>query len=181
MKTVSRRNTRHLVAVVCLVVCGVWAVTAAPPAASPGKEAAPAGLATARARARLLHTVYAATLDAMHHHYFRRDRAVLPARAMEDIFGEVERETKVKAKWIAVNTKAMSTHHEPDSAFEKEAARVLGDGKAEYEAVEDGVYRRAGAIPLAAGCIGCHVGLFARETKTPRVSGLVISIPLPKK
>ncbi|MFO0926807.1 MAG: DUF3365 domain-containing protein [Gemmataceae bacterium] len=181
MKKVACRITRPLVAIVCLVSCVVWAVNAAPPAAAPGKGAAAAGVEKAREQAKLLHTVYAATLDTMHHHYFRRDRAVVPSRAMEDIFEEVERDYKVKAKWISVNTRAMSTHHEPEGTFEKEAARVLGEGKAEYEAVEDGVYRRAGAIPLAASCIACHVGLFAKETKTPRVSALVISVPLPKK
>jgi len=63
-------------------------------------------VAEAKARAKLLHGVYAATLDALHHHYFRRERAVLPARAMEDIFADVEEDTKIKARWIAVNTPA---------------------------------------------------------------------------
>jgi hypothetical protein len=34
----------------------------------------------------------------MHHHYFRRDGAVLPARALEDVFADVERESKIKTR-----------------------------------------------------------------------------------
>ncbi|MBL8865740.1 MAG: hypothetical protein JNK93_09280, partial [Planctomycetia bacterium] len=65
-----------------------WTLHADPPA-KPG--AAPrveprVTIATAKDRAKLLHEVYSATLDSMHHHFFRRDRAVLPARAMDDIF-----------------------------------------------------------------------------------------------
>jgi hypothetical protein len=141
---------------------------------------APASVATARANAKIMHIVYAATLDAMHHHYFRRERAVLPARALEDVFADVEVESNVKAKWISVNTKAMSIHHEPKSAFEKKAAAAISAGKGEFELVEDGMYYRAAAIPLGAGCVNCHTGFFAKESKTPRFAGLVISIPVAK-
>lgn len=138
-------------------------------------------VAEARARAKLTHLIYAATLDSMHHHFFQRDRAVLPARAMEDVFAEVDRQSKIQAKWISVNTKAMSIDHEPKNDFEVRAAKAIAAGKGEFELVEDGVYRRAAAIPLGGGCISCHMGLFNKNPQTPRFAGLVISVPIDKK
>lgn len=157
-----------------------WTLHADPPA-KPG--AAPrveprVTIATAKDRAKLLHEVYSATLDSMHHHFFRRDRAVLPARAMDDIFEEVDKTTKIQTRWIAVNTPAMSLNHEPESAFEKKAAAELSAGKTEWETVEKGYYRRATPIPLGAGCVGCHTKFGATNDKTARFAGLVVSIPL---
>lgn len=135
-------------------------------------------VAAARDRAKLAHEVYAATLDAMHHHFFRRDRAVLPARAMEDVFTQVGRRSGVEAKWIAVNTPAMTIDHEPKSAFEKEAAAAIAAGKEAYEKVEGGTYQRAGAIPLGNGCVSCHTRSIMTTDKTPRFAGLVIRVPV---
>ena len=135
-------------------------------------------VAAARDRARLLHDVYSATLDSMHHHFFRRDRATLPARALDDVFAEVDRKTKIKTRWIAVNTPAMSINHEPETAFEKKAAAELAAGKAEYEVTEKGRYLRATPIPLGTGCVGCHTKFGATDDKKARFAGLVISIPV---
>jgi hypothetical protein len=148
---------------------------------APPADDAPASVARARENAKLMHNVYASTLDVMHHHFFRNNKAVLPARALEDVFADVEAQSKVKAKWIAVNTKAMSINHEPKSDFEKKAAAAIGAGKSEFEAVEDGYYRRAAAIPLGSGCVTCHTGLFAGTPKTQRFAGLVISVPVKKE
>ena len=138
-------------------------------------------VAEARERAKLMHNIYAATLDAMHHHFFRRERSTLPARALEDVFAEMDRQSNIKAGWISVNTKAMSIHHEPKNAFEKSAAKAIAAGKGEVELVEDGYYRRAGAIPLGAGCVSCHTGFFSKAPQTQRFAGLVISVPINKK
>jgi len=132
----------------------------------------------ARDRATLMHDIYESTLHAMHRHYFRRERAILPARALEDVFSEMESESKVDARWISVNTKAMSINHEPETKFEKQAAREIGQGKEHVELIEDGFYHRATAIPLGAGCVSCHVGLLAPPSNLPRFAGLVISIPI---
>lgn len=132
----------------------------------------------ARDRAKLIHKIYAATLDTMHHHYFQRERAVLPARAMEDVFDEIADQTRIETRWIAVNTRAMSIDHAPKTPFEQQAVEKISAGKGEHELVEDGFYRRAGAIPLAAGCVGCHAGSSAPPPKSPRFAGLVISVPL---
>lgn len=173
----TRSEHRWLVAAV--VVASVAALSAAPPA----KDQKPADeqrltVDEAKGRAKLLHGVYAATLESLHHHYFRREGAVLPARAMEDIFKDVEEETKVKARWIAVNTQAMSINHEPKGEFEKKAAEELSAGKTSYERIDKGVYQRAGVIPLGNGCVSCHTRFFSQPPKTPRVAALVISIPV---
>jgi hypothetical protein len=163
---------------------------AGPPVASPDKAKSAAAetpvdervsVAEARERGKLMHKIYAATLEVMHHRYFRADRAVLPARALEDVFDEIDKQSKIKTRWIAVNTPAMSVNHEPESEFEKKAAEVLASGKTEFDRVEEGYYRRAGAIPLGAGCVGCHTKLFSTPVKTPRFAGLVISIPVKDK
>lgn len=141
------------------------------------QAAPPLSLAEAKQQARVMHTVYAATLESMHHHYFHANKAVLPARALEDVFAAVAEDTQSKANWISVNTRAMSVDHEPSTDFEKRAAAEIAAGKSEYAAVEDGYYRRAGAIPLTAGCVSCHAGL-GSSSKKPRFAGLVISLPV---
>ena len=132
----------------------------------------------ARQRAKLTHNIYAATLDVVHHHFFRDDRTAIPARAMEDVFSEIARRENIKARWIAVNTRAMSIDHQPHDDFEKQAAKAIAAGKPDYEFVEHGVYRRAEGISLMnRGCLGCHVG-FGASVKTKRFAGLVITIPV---
>lgn len=152
--------------------------TAAAPSVDDGKRVS---VAEARERAKLMHNIYAATLDAMHHHFFRRDQPVLPARALEDVFAELDRQSHIKAGWIAVNTKAMSIQHEPKTEFEKRAARAIAAGKAEFELVADGYYHRVGAIPLGSGCVSCHTGFFSKAPQSQRFAGLVISVPINKK
>ncbi|HEY0985191.1 MULTISPECIES: hypothetical protein [unclassified Schlesneria] len=132
----------------------------------------------AKERSELMHHIYAATLDTMHHHYFRVNKSVLPARAMEDVFADVAQQTHSTARWISVNTKPMSVDHEPSTDFERNAAAAIASGKTEFGAVEDGYYRRAGMIPLSAGCVGCHTGMATDPGKTPRFAALVISIPV---
>lgn len=138
----------------------------------------PLPVAAARQRAKLLHEVYAATLDVMHERYFRGERAIVPARAMEDVFAEMERQQGIKARWIAVNAPAMSISHEPTTDFEKLAAKAIADGRGELDEINEGYYRRAGAIPLGSSCIACHTGFFKEGPKKPLFAGLVISIPV---
>ncbi|MDI1311017.1 DUF3365 domain-containing protein [Prosthecobacter sp.] len=151
-----------------------------PPKVSPAvaKTSAPATVAAARAQAKLLQEVYTTTLEAMHRHYFRRDGAVLPARALEDVFASMAKLSGSNANWIAVNTKAMNIDHEPTTSFEKKAAAALAAGKEDYEVVTERMYRRATVIPLHSNCVGCHTKMFDDPPKTPRFAGLVISISL---
>jgi len=97
---------------------------------------------------------------------------------MEDVFTEIKVQSKMEAKWISVNMKAMSVDHEPKTEFEKRAAKEIAAGKPDYEVVEEGYYRRALAIPLTSGCIGCHGGMFKELSKTAKYAGLVISVPV---
>lgn len=159
------------------VVCRtVWVYGEEPPRT----DADRVSVDVARDRAQLLHQVYAATLDAMHHHYFQANRSVLPARAMEDVFAELSDQAQIEARWISVNTPAMSVTHEPSTEFEKEAARAIAAGKPFHEQVEQGTYLRATPIPLTGGCVSCHMGtaLFQDKGQKPRFAGLVISIPI---
>ena len=159
-------------------VAATWATDPAAPRADSATELkATAAVELARQQAKLVHNIYATTLEVMHERYFRNDRSTIPARAMEDVFAEVARTTKIDARWIGVNAKTMGINHEPKDEFEKNAARALGTGKEEFEAVENGVYRRAEGIPLSIGCLTCH-GSFGMIPKTPRFAGLVINIPL---
>lgn len=135
-------------------------------------------LAVARERAALAHLIYSATMDVIHRHYFRKGQPVLPARAMEDVFAEVAEQSKVEGRWIAVNTKAMSIHHEPKTEFEKQAASAIAAGQEQFELVGKGYYRSARAIPLSEGCVNCHTGMFRSPAKSPSYAGLVISIPI---
>jgi hypothetical protein len=149
--------------------------------AAPGEPSADekrVSVAVARERAKLMHEIYAATLEMMHDRYFHDSRAVVPARALEDVFSELAKGSKVEARWISVNTRAMSIRHEPRNDFEKHAAAEISAGKDEYELVERGYYHRAGAIPLAAGCVNCHSGFLKAPPKSPRFAGLVISVPV---
>lgn len=135
-------------------------------------------VSVARDRAKVMHEIYTATLEMLHERYFHRDRAILPARAMEDVFAEMKKQSNVKTQWISVNTKAMNIDHEPKSDFEKKAATEIAAGKSEVEAVEGGYYRRAGVIPLASGCTSCHVGFFRDSNNSLKFAGLVISVPV---
>ena len=141
------------------------------------EPAARVPLEVARDRAKLLHDVYVSTLDVMHRRYFHGDRAIVPARAMEDVFADMEHQYHVEADWIAVSLKAMSIDHEPETEFERKAAGEIKSGKKEVESIDAGYYRRAVAIPLTGGCVSCHGGLFRQSTRKP-FAGLVISIPV---
>jgi len=156
-----------------------------PAESSPPKKKAPTiedkdrvPVEVARDRARLMHDIYTATLDVMHHRYFHREKSVVPARAMEDVFDEMKLNSKSEARWIAVNLRAMSIDHELETEFEKHAVREIVAGKSDVETIEGGYFRRATVIPLHDGCISCHEGTFRQPTKTPKFAGLVISIPV---
>lgn len=154
--------------------------TKAKPTKSSAQEQPRVSVAAAREQAKLMHNIYETTLEVMHKHFFRSERSVLPARAMEDVFSEMSRQSTAQTRWISVNTKAMSIHHEPESDFEKQAAKAITAGKEDFELVEKGYYQRAGRISLGAGCVGCHSQQFSAPspTSTAKFAGLVIRIPV---
>jgi hypothetical protein len=133
-----------------------------------------------RARAQLLHDVVHAALQVVHHHYYREDEGLLiPAAALKRVFAEVEDRHKVTLRWLAVDAPAMNRDHEPRTEYEKQAASLLARGKAEYELVQSGVYRRVAPIRLANECLKCHVP--NRTSTIDRTAALLIEIPLRKK
>ncbi|TWU17273.1 hypothetical protein Pla52o_52790 [Novipirellula galeiformis] len=131
----------------------------------------------ARDRATVMQDVYKSTLAMLHDRYFHRDKSLLPARAMQDIFSDIEDQSGVEARWISASLKPMSVDHAPKSEFEKRAAKEIATGSTHVELVEDGYYRRALAIPLTGGCLSCHEGIFQNSGRK-RFAGLVVSIPL---
>lgn len=181
--------------VICLGLC-VWSVGRSSgdegpdsgPTAAEQTEAAAAveapetdggrlTLEVARDRATVMQEVYVATLDMLHQRYFHRDRSLLPARAMHDIFDQLERRSHVQARWISASLPPMSNDHKPESEFEKRAAKEITAGSPQLEILEDGYYRRAVAVPLGGGCVGCHQGR-ARNPSKQHFAGLVVSIPV---
>src|SRR5437870_2085923 len=62
-------------------------VTASEPVEQP-----PVSVTAARDRAQVLHGVYVATLEVMHERYFHDEKAIVPARALEDVFAEMARQ-----------------------------------------------------------------------------------------
>ncbi len=161
----------------------LWSELGAARAEPEGESAAikPVPVAVARDRAKVMHDVYIATLDVMHDRYFHGERAIVPARALEDVFGQIARQSKMEARWISVNTKAMSLNHEPKTEFEKQAAAELATGKEEFEKIQDGKYLRAAPVALHADCVSCHTAFFNQPPRTPRYAGLIISMPVEDK
>lgn len=144
------------------------------------EEISRVSLKAARERAELMHTLYSSTLETMHHRYFHGDRAVVPARALEDVFTDIERKTHTQARWISASLKPMSIDHKPKTNFEKKAASEITKGASMVEKIEDGYYRRAGSISLSGGCTSCHSGFFNASTSR-EFAGLIISIPVDRE
>lgn len=133
----------------------------------------------AQGRARLLHEAFHATLQYVHHEYYREDEQLpLPAATLERVFKEVATRQHVKLRWLAVNAQAMNVEHSARDDFENASVAALAAGKPEFARVEQGVYRHAGAITLSSECLKCHVP--GRTSNKDRTAALVISIPLTK-
>lgn len=146
---------------------------------SPTAEQTPsiaASVEEARIRARLLYRSLDGALQVMHRDLFDDEKSLrIPSRSLEDVFEVLEEKEQVKLRWIAVNAKPMSSESSPADDFEKEAAKVITSGKADYELAQDGVYRFAGMIRLSGQCLKCHVPM--RKSLEDRFSALVIQMP----
>ena len=144
-------------------------------AQTPGKELP--NVPEARARARLLQETIHATLQIVHHRYYREDEGLpIPALTMKSVFAELARSTDVELHWLVVDGQAMNVEHNPRNDFEKKAVKALSSGENEFELVQQGTYRYVGAITLSNECLKCHL---PRRTSTEdRAAGLVISMPV---
>ncbi|MFG0267769.1 MAG: DUF3365 domain-containing protein [Rhodopirellula sp. JB055] len=133
-------------------------------------------LVEARTRAKILHETLHGALQVMHRDFFREDDGLdIPSRSLEDVFAELKRAYGIEIRWISIDSKAMNIDNEPESDFEKEAARVIRSGKNSHEQTNDEMYRFVGKIRLSATCLGCHAS--RRSSNEDRAAGLVISIP----
>lgn len=131
----------------------------------------------AQRQAELLHTAMHATLQVVHHRYYREDEGLqLPAATLREVFAELEQEEGVKLRWLAVEGEVMNTDHTAQDDFEKEAVKALKAGQPAYEQFENGTYRRAGPITLSNHCLKCHVP--DRKNTKNRTAGLIISMPV---
>ena len=180
--TNSGSVTRKLLCTLaCVVLGGVALVTAAEPSpdATKATDTQPTKLLVeeARRQAELLHETIHATLQVVHHHYFREDEGIaIPAVSLKSVFRELARRRGVEVRWLAVNAQAMNVDHEPRGAFEQEAVKAIASGADHYEAAADGIYRRVGAITLESECLKCH--LPTRTNVTERAAGLLIALPV---
>ncbi|MFG0333111.1 MAG: DUF3365 domain-containing protein [Maioricimonas sp. JB049] len=133
--------------------------------------------AEARRQARLLHETIHSTLHRMHHELYREDEGLpIPAAVIKDTFADLEETQQVKLRWLVVEGQAMNTDHIAQNEFEKEAVKALESGREEYEWIEGGLHRRAGAISLTNACLKCHVP--DRKTTENRTAGLIVGIPI---
>jgi len=131
----------------------------------------------ARSRAKILHETLHGALQVMHRDFFRKDEALtIPSRSLEDVFSELESSYGITLRWLAVETKAMSSDHEPESDFEKQAVEVLQSGKSDFEAFDNDRYQYAGRIRLSAVCLTCHFP--GRPNNDDRFAGLSITMPV---
>ena len=186
-----RANARCLFrpAASVLVFSIAAAVLLAEPPTAADKDADPAvadkqsvervSVGEARNQAKLLYKTYLAILREVHRRYYEEDEGqIIPARTLEDVFKEVDEGSSRETRWIAVNSEAMNVDHIPRAGFETRAADALSNGAEEYEAIEDGVYYRAGSVPLKGGCLHCHVSALTRGVTKQRIAGFVVSMPV---
>lgn len=131
----------------------------------------------ARRQAEILHDAMHATLQIVHHRFYREDEGLpLPAATLTEIFSEIKKEQQIELRWLAVEGVAMNAEHKPRDPFEHAAVKALQSGQRAYERIESGMYRRAGPITLTNHCLKCHVP--DRKTTNPRIAGLIVTIPI---
>ncbi|MCB9952672.1 MAG: DUF3365 domain-containing protein [Planctomycetaceae bacterium] len=151
-----------------------------PAADSSSKPAVRISVEEARRQAEVLHTAMHATVQLVHHRYYKLDEGLpIPAAVVDEIFSEIAAEQDVELRWLAVEGQAMNTDHIARDEFEKAAVEALKAGKPSHEQIQDGIFRRAAPITLSNQCLKCHVP--DRKSTEDRKAGLIISIPVAKR
>lgn len=172
-------QTRWLVLVLpVLVVAGALAQGVA--ADPPGKQQDLPSAEEAPGRARLLHETMHATLQIVHHEYYREDEALkIPAATLKTVFRELAKRQNVELHWLAVDAQAMNVDHVPRDDFDKQAVQALTAGKSEFTRQDGKSFFYAGAITLDSSCLKCHAP--TRTSNRDRTAALVIKMPLREK
>lgn len=162
---------------VVFIVTFVKAQEPDPSSALPLPRQSPLTVDEARQQAEVLHESLHATLQVVHHQYYREDEGLpIPAATLKKVFQHLERDRKIEIRWLAGNAQAMNVDHAPKTDFEKEAVKALATGKAHVEQVEEGIYRHVGPIVLQSECLKCH--LPSRKSNKDRLAALLIAIPV---
>lgn len=131
----------------------------------------------ARRQAEVLHSVMHATLQRVHHRYYREDEGLpIPAAVLSEVFDDIAEEEQVQLRWLVVEGQPMNTDHNPQDQFERDAVAALKAGKSAHEEIAVETYRRAAPITLSNHCLKCHVP--DRKSTEDRTAGLIITIPL---
>lgn len=152
------------------------AAATTPAAATAAKPQLPA-LEEARTRARLLHSSFSATLDAVHRDFFRKNESrVIPSQSLEEVFKTMEKEWGITLRWLAADATVMNTDHKAKDDFQKSALLRITAGEKEVIAVENNVLRFAGSITLRNECLKCHVR--DRQSLEDRFSALEIQMAI---
>ena len=74
-----------------------------------------------------------ATLQVVHHAYFREDdKTPIPAATLKLVFREMAERQKVELRWLAVDGQAMNADHKPRDEFEKQAAAAIAAPKMSF-------------------------------------------------
>ncbi len=179
----SRLRPPLFTCILAIVAIGLGALSNAAPGDEEGEGAKaqpPATVEEARGRALLLHETLHGALQVMHRDFFRADeRDVIPSASLEEVFEVLEDYHGVELRWLGVNARTMDSDHKPRDKFEEQAVQALAAGNPDFDTVEDGRFRFAGAIQLHNECLKCHVP--HRTTLEDRMAGLLINIPLKKK
>jgi len=131
----------------------------------------------AQREAALLHDAMHATLQLVHHRYYKENEGlIIPASTLDEIFDDLEKEHQVQLRWLVVEGQAMNQDNIAVSEFEKNAVKSLQSGEKQVETIEQGMYRRAGPITLSNVCLKCHIP--DRKSTANRTAGLIVSIPV---
>jgi len=151
-----------------------------PSTTKPTANKAPVTLSEAKRQAVVLHEVMHSTLRVTHDRFYREDEGLpIPAATMKEVFDDLKQKQNITLRWLVVEGQAMNTDHKAQDAFEREAVTALKSGKPSYDQVQNGTYRRAGAITLSNHCLKCHVP--DRRSTDDRTAGLLISIPIQER
>ncbi len=179
-KCIMMKSVRRWLLTAWAVAPGILAWGAEPPGVVPTKAASAIARPTqpeARRQAEILHDAMHATLQIVHHRFYREDEGLpLPAATLTEIFDEIKKEQHISLRWLAVEGVAMNPAHKPQDSFENEAVKALKSGQRAYEQIDPGLYRRASSITLTNHCLKCHVP--DRKSTNNRIAGLIVTIPI---
>lgn len=171
----TTQSLRLVSVLLVLVLAGVLAQHVA--AGEPGKKESLPSAEEAPGRARLLHETIHATLQIVHHEYYREDEALkIPAATLKTVFRELARRQNVELHWLAVNAQAMNVDHVPRDDFDRQAVKALAAGQPEFTYQDEKSFFYAGAITLDSSCLKCHAP--TRNSNRDRAAALVIKMQL---